>query len=164
MIVGLGHVARCGKDEAAVALVADGWQRISFADPVRELTIATNPSIARIVAIGGWDHAKAHPYVVRVMEDVGRTIRREFGPDALIDAALRKVTKPNVCVTDVRYSNEVARLREMDALLVKVERPGVGPSRPSDRHLIGYQGWDTTLTNDSTIDDLHAQIRQLISI
>ena len=163
MILALGHYSRTGKDEAASALVADGWQRISFADPVRTLTLATNPSIARLVSIGGWEHAKCHPYVIRIMEEVGRTIRRDFGSDAFIDAALRKVNRPNVVVTDLRYASEVQRLRELDAVLVKVERPGVGPSRPSDRHLLGYVGWDATIRNDGSRDDLHARIRHLVS-
>ena len=163
MIVGLGHYARTGKDEAALALVADGWQRVSFADPVRELTLATNPQIARLVNVGGWDQAKVHPTVVHVMEDIGRIIRRDFGPDAFIDAALRRITKLNVVVTDVRYPNEVQRLRELDAVLIKVERPGVGPSRPSDRHLIGYRGWDHHLENDGTVEQLHDRIRQIVS-
>ena len=162
-LLGLGHYSRTGKDEAASALVADGWQRISFADPVRELTLATNPQIARIVSIGGWDHAKVHPFVVNIMEAVGRSIRRDFGPDAFIDAALRRIDKPNVVFTDVRYENEVLRLRDMGATLVKVERPGVGPSRPSDRHLLDFEGWDAFLENDADIDTLHSRIRQLVA-
>lgn len=163
MIVGIGHIARTGKDTVAEALVADGWQRLSFADALRDLALAANPYIAAIVATSGWEGAKAHTQINHVMEDLGKTVRRQFGPDCLIDAVFRQMDGRNVVISDCRYPSEVVRIREAGGFLVRVDRPGVGPSRPSDRHLVGWDGWDAVVTNDSTPDDLARAILALVS-
>jgi len=50
-VIGLCGYAGSGKDTAAQALVDIGWQRVSFADPIREIALAIDP----IVYVGqGW--------------------------------------------------------------------------------------------------------------
>lgn len=44
-LVGLCGYAGSGKDEAAKALTAIGWQRVAFADAVREVALAINPIV-----------------------------------------------------------------------------------------------------------------------
>ena len=163
MIVGLGHIARSGKDTAAAALVEDGWQRLAFADALRELALAANPYIASIVETSGWEGAKAHTQINHVMEDLGSVVRRQFGPDALVEAVMRQRDERNVVISDVRYPSEVFGIREAGGFLVRVDRPGVGPTRASDRHLLGYAGWDAVVTNDGTPADLRRAIRRAVT-
>ncbi len=44
-ILGLHGYARSGKDAAAEALVAIGWERIAFADVLRDIAYATDPYV-----------------------------------------------------------------------------------------------------------------------
>ena len=164
MILGLGHVARTGKDTAAAALVEDGWQHLAFADALRDLALVANPYIASIVASSGWEGAKSHTQINHVMEDLGKTVRKQFGADALIDAVFRQIELGrNVVISDVRYQSEVLGVRRAGGLLVRIDRPGVAPSRPSDRHLVDYLGWDATVVNDGSPDDLARAIRTIVS-
>ena len=163
MILGIGHVARTGKDTAAEALVDDGWQRLSFADALRELALAANPYIASVVESDGWEGAKAHTQINHVMEHLGSTVRQQFGPDALIEAVFRQMDTRNVVIADVRYPAEVLRIRESGGVLVRVDRPGVAPSRASDRLLVGYEDWDAVVVNDGTPADLGRAIRRVVA-
>lgn len=53
-VIGLCGAARSGKDEAAKGLVASGWTRMAFADPVREGLLGVNPNITLNPHITGW--------------------------------------------------------------------------------------------------------------
>jgi hypothetical protein len=136
---------------------------LSFADALRDLALAANPYIASIVDTGGWEGAKSHTQINHVMEDLGVTVRRQFGPDALIDAVFRQMDGRNVVISDVRYPTEVFRIRESGGFLVRVDRPGIGPSRASDRLLLGYSGWDATIRNDGSVADLGRAIRRVVA-
>ena len=163
MILGLGHCARSGKDTAADALVADGWRKLSFADPVRAMTLAANPLIAALVDRGGWEQAKLHGEVIVALEEMGRQIRSWFGPEALVNALFDRVGDDDVVIPDVRFPSEVHRIKEAGGLVIRIDRPGVGPSRPSDRHLIGHQ-FDRVITNSGTAEDLRSRIRRAVEV
>jgi dephospho-CoA kinase len=61
MIIGLTGYARTGKDTVASVLVKDfGFERIAFADPIRELLYELNPKVNGIylremVEEHGWE-------------------------------------------------------------------------------------------------------------
>ena len=44
-VIALCGYAGSGKDTAAEALIEQGWQRVSFADPIREMLLAINPYV-----------------------------------------------------------------------------------------------------------------------
>lgn len=162
MLLGLGHCARTGKDECAAALVADGWQQLAFADTLRDLALVTNPYIASIVETSGWEGAKAHTQINHVMEDLGKLVRERFGADSLIEAVFRQMHAGNVVISDVRYPSEILAIRDAGGFVVRVDRPGVGPSRPSDRHLVGFE-WDATILNDGAVADLRDSVRRVVT-
>lgn len=51
VLIGLTGYAGAGKDEAAKALIADGFERVAFADAVRDALLALNP----FVYVTSWD-------------------------------------------------------------------------------------------------------------
>jgi hypothetical protein len=163
-VCGIGHVARTGKDTAAAALVDDGWTRLSFADPLRNIAKASNLRLGRLVDDVGWEGAKFHMETTAVLERMGSALRREFGPDCLVNAVFDQMEEGgSYVIADVRYINEVNRIRSAGGVVVRVDRPGVGPSRPSDRHLCGYESWDAVLRNDGSVSDLAAAIRGYVT-
>lgn len=133
-IVGLCGYAGVGKDCAAEALVACGWQRVAFADAVRDVALAIDPIIDSddrrlhdIISIGGWAMAKQYGEVRRLLQHVGTEAGRKIlGENIWVDTAMRKVNGDTV-FSDVRFPNEVAAIRERGGKIVRITRPGVGP-------------------------------------
>jgi hypothetical protein len=174
-LIGLCGYARSGKDAAASALTKHGYSRLSFADNLRSLAYATNPLIhqqhasnptylAPLVDAVGWEKAKENPSVRRILQDLGLSCRLTFGEDCWVDALHRQREdgKRHV-ITDVRFPNEADYIRSRGGILVRIDRPGVGPvnSHPSET-AIDHLPADVYLTNDGTLPDLYAKIEMLI--
>jgi dephospho-CoA kinase len=174
MIIGLSGYASSGKDTVAKVLVEQfGFTRIAFADPIRELLYTMDPmvwgqtyeggqSVKEFVDEVGWDIAKQHHEVRRLLQTLGYSARHVLGDDVWIIAAMRKMRDEiNYVVTDVRFLNEADLLRhELDAQLWRVERPGYGPvnEHVSEWQLNGYE-FDRILNNDGTLEELEFMIK-----
>lgn len=164
MIVGVGHVARAGKDSFAAALVErHGFVRIAFADALREVAYGSNPFIRSTVDQHGWEASKTiYPGVRRYLVDLGNACRQKLGEDVWIQALGRQL-EPGVdyVIPDVRYPNELAWLQQViwpypaRGIAVKVNRPGVDPlPNVADQALADCTEWDHVVANDGTLDDL----------
>jgi hypothetical protein len=187
MIIGFGHEARAGKDTAAMPLVDLGYKKVGFADALKALAFEADPLIRsgatvnvnighgrlkHIVSQLGWERAKDDvPEVRRFLQDLGVAARTVFGEDFWIEQwqATASGRHPDgdvyndTVVCDVRFGNEFARLRDIGAVLVKIERPGYGAtnsSHISERDLVDAV-WDHTIVNDGSIEDLHKKVTAL---
>jgi len=182
--IGLIGRRRVGKDTVAKILVEQyGYERLAFADPLREAALALNPIVcigagevegrlARVVETIGWEAAKdRYPEVRRILQRLGDEAgRRIHGPDLWVRhmaRRLRDATGP-VVVTDVRYRNEAAVLRSRGFRLVRVVRPTPVSGDPADvaghaseTELAMYRT-DETLVNDSSLDDLARRVAVLV--
>lgn len=175
-VIGLCGYAGAGKDLAAKCLIDIGWQRVSFADPLREMALAIDPIIyastrlSEIVSAFGWDEAKRHPEVRRLLQRLGTEAGRDIlGEGIWVDLACLKIRAARlngangVVVTDMRFTNEHVALRdEWHATFVRICRPGVGPvnSHKSDRLLEGFVVHHE-LTNDGTKEELWQKILKI---
>lgn len=177
-LIGLMGRAQAGKDTAAKALVAAGWKRVAFADPLRRLAYRTDPLVEALHGGGtahvrlawlvdrlGWDTAKQFPDVRRLLQRLGAEgVRDVIGDTTWIDLAMTTVAQhPRCVITDVRFANEAAAVRARGGLVVEIVRPGHAPvssSHPSEAEQALVVP-DALLVNDGTPDDLHAQIRRL---
>jgi hypothetical protein len=177
-LVGLSGYARSGKDTAAEALVADGWERRAFADSLRRFLYALNPMVLpsgtrlrSFVNAYGWETAKTTCAEVReLLQRCGTEAGREvIGRNVWVDATLGDLTyleqRQPVVVTDVRFPNEADYIKHHGGIVVRVNRPGVGPNtKPdgtvhgSETALDGYP-FDFVIDNDSTPEALHEKIR-----
>jgi hypothetical protein len=153
MIIGLAGFAGAGKDTAAEALIAAGWERRAFADPLKD--------IARDL---GWNGEK-DDHGRRLLQTLGQSVRAHLGAHVWIDATLDDIEPGDrVVVTDVRYPNEAAAIRQLGGVLVRIERPGVGPANdhPSEHALDRYR-FDFQILNAGTVADLHAEMLGLVA-
>jgi hypothetical protein len=66
-------------------------------------------------------------------------------------------------VTDIRFANEAAMIRDLGGVLVRVERPGVGPVNEHVSEVMPFEA-DHTLLNDGSIEQLHDTIRRLATV
>lgn len=162
-LIGFAGRSGHGKDTAGSVLVAHGWQRVAFADPLKAI-------VADL-----WDmtHDQMHGVGREVIDPrwglTPREILQRFGaaardvhPDTWVRRALRGLPDRAV-VTDVRYPNEARAIQEQGGRVVLVHRPGVPPragSHLSERAMDGYPV-DAVLRNDSTLDVLARRVLAL---
>lgn len=70
---------------------------------------------------------------------------------------------PNWIITDTRFPNEAQAIKEKGGVVIKVERPGVGPvnNHPSETALKDYP-FDYVIHNDGSINDLKDKVREFL--
>ncbi|WAB08766.1 deoxynucleoside monophosphate kinase [Streptomyces phage Andris] len=178
LIIGLSGYARSGKNEAAEALVQYGWRQAAFADKLREFLYALDPLIPghygagnlrlrRLVDATGWDYAKVtYPEVRALLQRAGTEAgRRVLGENVWVDALFREFAEaPALVLTDVRFPNEARAVAERGGVMIRVERPGVGPAKDKWGRVheseVALDGWafDHTLVNDGSVRDLHLKL------
>ena len=167
------HAPRAGKTTAAEALLALGsnWVRLPLAKPIKELTIDLLLQL-------GLDLPRAARYVYDAKEEVipelgvtsrhmQRTLGTEWGrqqinPRIWLDCWLQEYRQATlsglpVVVDDVRFPDEADLIKAQGGELWLIGHPtgdiqqGV---HASEGGLVGYSGFDLTISNRGTIDDL----------
>lgn len=186
-LVGLIGRKRSGKDTFAERLIAEhGFARVAFADPLKAAALALDPIIvgaeecagipderlSQVVAEEGWERAKEWPEVRRILQALGVAVRDHVDRDAWLNAAADTIRylragpeATPVVVTDVRFPNEAAWIASAGGLLVRITRQGLDTSdaHVSETALDDYPV-PYTVTNDSTIADLHLAARAIGSL
>lgn len=169
-VVALCGYATSGKDSAAQALIACGWQREAFADSVRESLLALDPlvmpghKLSELLYRCDWDEAKRYAEVRRLLQRCGTEAGRNIhGHDCWVKIAERKIetTTKDIVFTDCRFPNEVEFVRSLRGRLIWIERPGVGPvnGHVSDSGLAALKAQaDAVIVNDGGIEELHSKL------
>jgi hypothetical protein len=169
-IIGLVGYARTGKDTVAATLADFDFQRLSFADPIRNAVYALNPyvteaglRIQNLVDMLGWDAVKVqYPEVRRLMQVFGTEVAREQWSDSFwLDLAFNQMTEEGkYVITDVRFPNEAEAVRTHGGTLWRIVRPGVGPvnGHASDNHIAEIQV-DREIYNGYSLDELDGTVR-----
>lgn len=178
LIVGLSGYARSGKNEAAEALVQFGWRQAGFADKLREFLYAVDPLIPghygagnlrlrTLVDTAGWEYAKVnHPEVRALLQRAGTEAgRKVLGSNVWVDALFRGAADaPALVLTDVRFPNEAQAVADRGGVMIRIERPGVGPARDrmgrvhTSETALDDWNFDHTLVNDGSVRDLHLKL------
>lgn len=184
MIIGLSGYARSGKDEAAKVLMDQyGFERIAFADKLRDFLYALNPdvmeddiaygqarSLQEIIDKFGWDGYKSTPWgknIRGLLQRLGTEAGRETLWDSIwIDAALHDLDpNKNYVITDARFPNEAEAVKERGGRLWRIERADVGPAldengvaHKSETSLDNYD-FDLYLVNNQGIEQYHTLIK-----
>lgn len=179
-VVGMLGYAQSGKDTAASRLTERyGFRRVAFADALKRIALDMDPIVQVLPSLSpnlatvrlsdvvyplGWEHAKRVPEVRRMLQELGVAVRAHLGPDTWVNEVMRQLHRESrgVVITDVRFPNEAAAIREIGGVLVRVIRPGVGPvnQHRSETELDGLEpNW--TLENDAGIPELLSRVDQL---
>jgi hypothetical protein len=179
LLIGLSGYAGSGKDEAAAALVVGGWRRDAFADRLRSFLYNLDPwvtvspdvgvaRLAKLVDAYGWDRAKrTFPEIRRLLQRTGTEAgRKVLGAQVWVDALFRDFDRDNeaLVVTDVRFQNEADAIRKAGGVMVRINRPGVGPATDpggwvhESEVALDHYDFDVTVKNDGTIEELHERL------
>jgi hypothetical protein len=177
VIIGFGHVQRVGKDTAAEGLCRElGFQRRSFADPLKRLAMLADPLVmhdvrtintnigrghlAWVVKSLGWEKAKVHHEEVRsFLQRLGVGCREVMGEDVWVDMAFRGI-KPTdkIVFSDVRFRNEAEKIKSEDGHVVRINRPGhVGRGHSSEVDMLDWE-FDEEFDNSGSVADLQANV------
>lgn len=183
-LIAFGHYAQVGKDTAARVLTDTGvWERFAFADKVRETLLAINPlfdtiptianlqptnRLSHIVETKGWEKAKENLEVRRLLQEFATNLRA-VDEDMWLRPAEVKLEElrsrgMGMVITDLRFPNEAAWVAGQGGLLVKITRPGYGPSRDHESET-ALNDWhfDYTLDNCGTVKGLWEQVLGIVN-
>ena len=176
MIVGLCGTAGSGKDAAAAHLTAHhGYTRRAFADPMRTALYALDPLVttgaavfrlAELVDRVGWDAAKQHPDVRRMLQRFGTEVGRDqWGEDFWVQRATGDLHPGDAVVfTDVRFPNEAAAVAALGGIVVEIRRPGVHLEATVAAHASEAMAFDrdAVVVNDDTLATLHERLMAVV--
>jgi len=169
MIIGLSGYARSGKDTVAKTLINQyGFERIAFADPIRDMLVFVNPILENGSRLNeelrdiGWENLKLRSEVRRLLQELGMAGREIMGNDIWIISALRKMDDPNqhYVITDVRFENEAHMIKQLNGQIWRIERESVGPinGHTSELDLNDFD-FDRVIHNNSTLDSLELAVK-----
>lgn len=172
--IGLVGRKRVGKDTAARFLAGEfGYERMAFADPLRELAAKINPWVGwfdwryeKALSECGYDEAKEKfPEIRRVLQALGVGVREMLGEDTWVQELLERVDRAPgaapIVVTDVRFANEAQALRKEGFVLVRIVRDtGEVDYHVSETEQDGISV-DVTIINNASLDALHAELSTL---
>lgn len=185
-IIGLSGYARSGKDEVAKFLIeGHGFQRVAFADKLRDVLYELNPMCGRgwdssdhpVVYVqdvidkygwGGYKETEHGPEIRRLLQRLGTEAGRQTLWDSIwIDAAFAGIPDDaKVVITDCRFPNEAQAIKDRGGKIWRVRRPMVGPANdhPSETSLDDWE-FDGIIDNDGTLLDLKSatNIRYMVS-
>lgn len=166
MLIGLLGRQGVGKDLIASYLIARyGYQKRSIAEPLKEGS--------RIIFGLSQDQVDGPSKDIidqrfsktprEILQHLGtNVIRKVYGHDFFIDQALNLVP-PRTVISDLRFQNEVWKVKQRGGLVIKVIRPGIRQDEhPSETGIDLINDHDYLLINDQTQDELYKQLDRLI--
>lgn len=176
MIIGIHGKKRSGKDTSADYLVKEyGFEKIAFADGVRDCLYALNPIIdcyqgsrryRDVIDKFGYEQAKDFfPDIRRLLQRMGTEVGRELIDDDLwVNMLAGKLdSTKNYVISDVRFQNEAAHILQWGGCVIHVIRPSTElpddhiSEQPLPESLINH-----TIYNDSSLVDLYGTLDHLI--
>lgn len=136
VIIGLSGKRGSGKDELARKLAPYGWEKVSFAEELKQrtrddfnLTVEHTDGKLKEVPCGFINDGGRELTPRDIMTMCGKYYR-SIDPMFWVKSAFRRVNKLDglidvhkIVVTDVRFENEVRSLREHGAFIVRINRP-----------------------------------------
>lgn len=152
ILVALSGYAGSGKDALGQILVENhGFTRVAFADAIKRKALEY-----------GWDGQK-DTQGRALLQNLGSAIRA-YNPDFWLQIAMEQVMQYDcVVITDCRFANEVEAIKTNGGIVVRVERPGVGPANDHmSEHELGPANCNIKIDNNGTLEDLAKAAEWLI--
>jgi hypothetical protein len=183
MIIGLTGYKGVGKDTVAAYLMKEhSFERKAFADPLKQSVAALfgiqYSSIDQYKNMDGMRVWMGHRVISRdnqegmsfreFLQRYGTESHRDvFGENFWVDLTLPVggyYPGRAIVVTDVRFSNEAARIRDLGGTVVRIIRGNAAPF-DQDHHRSEVQDfdWDYILENNGTLRQLYDNVEELLS-
>ena len=167
MLIGISGKKRSGKNTVGAMVVEwlneHGFDaaQVAFADQLKD-EVAEATGVNR--RMQEMDKERWRP----ILQWWGVEFRRHyFGQDYWVSKMTQKLLAMDedvAVVTDVRFRDEADFIRASGGFVVRVEREtGLQDGHSSETDLDGYSGFQTTLSNDGTLDDLEEKVYRFMS-
>lgn len=175
-IIGLAGYARAGKDSVGEIIHRlYGHNVLSFSDILREFLYAQDlyiPNRGHAIRLNevvdhyGWEKAREeYPYIRTLQQTTGEEAGRGvLHTQVWVTAWHHRVVAGGLWVNpSVRYPNEVDLIQNAGGVVLRVQRPGVGPVNDhiSDRALEGRE-LDGLIINDGSLVDLEGEVQRVL--
>ena len=168
-IVGFTGAAGAGKDTAASGLINVGWQKVSFADPIKEALNAMMGWNMSDWSDREWKESENY-FTGRSPRYMAQTLGTEWGRDIIhpnlwiILGLERSRGRPTV-IPDVRFDNEAEAIRGADGYLIEIVRPdnpfaiegGHASEAGVDRQYITH-----TIVNDGDVGKMISAVDKIV--
>lgn len=171
-VVGLMGYGGAGKSEVAKCLATMGFARLHIKAPLRAMA-------ATLLDHAGYSPDEIDAYLdgelkrevipalrrtgTEVQQELGTSFGREFCyPGLWLDLWSARAGRilgdgGKVVQESVRFANEAEAIRKLNGVIVRVERPGVGPLSDHVSEIPPAEP-DFTIHNNGSLFDLHLQI------
>lgn len=178
LIVAFSGAARVGKDTSADApCFLKGWRRISFA---AELKADVFAAISRAkkkdpLCIGSlphvsWFNDPVRKEVLRPLLVAYGAVLRKISPGHWIRRLEDSAFLPHVgqwtkgfVITDLRYKDEAAWVREHGGIVITLQRPGHAPVNAEEERSLSEFTGDYVITNSGSKEDLWDKVADVLS-
>lgn len=174
-LIGIAGKAGTGKDTVGFYLEdVWGYRTYAFAEPIKHgLRELFNLNEAQL--FGGEketvipSYGKSPRQMMQSMGDWGKSIH----PDLWLMMAGRMLAKmdhyetlghPGVVITDVRYENEAAFVRERGGVIIHIDRGSALPvhEHSSEHGITGRRYSDICIQNNGSLEDLYCKISDVM--
>jgi hypothetical protein len=176
MLIGLGHLARVGKDAVGDYLVSyHGFKKTAFAESLKEA--------CRVIFhlddrhLHGELKEVMHPFWETTPRDIlqrvgTEALRRGFDEDVWVKSAhlrIQRAPTTNWVLTDVRFPNESEAIKSWGGQVFRIdraERPDLIATNQhaSETSMDSYDGWDGVISNVGTLNELYAAARKAMGL
>ena len=177
-IIGLSGKMGAGKDAVAALLSMLGYQRFGFADALREEVVEaieariSTPSCLTQDAADALAFAPVSevydkpttPGMRALLQQWGTEYRRSQRESYWVDIMRAKLAGvPLVVISDVRFADEAALVREIGGRVWRIERPGAGGNTGHVSEAMPFEP-DYVIHNTGTLEDLAREVRRALAI
>jgi hypothetical protein len=166
-LIALTGLPRSGKDTLAGFLRGHYFVCLAFADPLKDAAaILLGRERWEMNGEGDFDREAVLPewgFTTRdFLQRFGTEVMRDnFGQDFWLKHMRNRIGKGNIVITDCRFENEAALVRELGGIVVEIRRPGcVKSGHVSDAGVVP----DRYVYNDSTLEHLKSEADYLASL
>ncbi len=189
MIITISGLKRSGKDEVANVLVKEGFQKLSFASPLKDLCSRlygdTLPftdafkdlpfkepfavdvaNLEREFELLGYKsdlskHTVTFDTPRRMLQYIGTEVGRSIDDLIWIKLLSKLIGEGNYVIPDARFINEIEFFKSSDSLAFFVSRnmKVENELHESEKQQLSYDKYDVIVTNNGTLADLKEQIQ-----
>lgn len=172
-LIGMVGLRRSGKDTAAAALIKHGYAGVKFAGALKAMLhaylhyIGISPEDSERMIEGELKETPTVAFKNRTPRYAMQTLGTEWGRDLIhknlwVNSTLRRAAMfDKAVITDARFQNEVQAIHDAGGVIIRVTRPGVSADSHISEQETASLKHDYEITNDSTIDALHAKMLAL---
>jgi len=175
-IIAFGHQKGVGKDTAARFLDTIlrttstlTIKHISFAGKLKDISYQLFGWAGLKPAVYYESHPERKEQIILKLNMSARDIwigvgnkMRDVYPTVWLDFVFNGVNADVIIISDLRFWNEAEAIRAAGGTLIKIERGGLPlGTDEAETSLLAWKDWDQVLFNNSSLDNLNSDMKQL---